>query len=179
MQSNHSNLNKEYYINFLHHKPFYVVIDNNLVYVYKKNINNKYITPVAAFKPSKLFIGLVNNDINNDINNDSNNDGNSILLNIKDNTYIFIGENIYSFTSYAKIIKFFSPIIDNISFPYAIDINNNYYLFIENIVMKSDEFFNNPYHFYYNIISNNDLIVDQKLTLLTINDMYIIHHKLY
>jgi hypothetical protein len=87
-------------------------------------------------------------------------DGNTILLEIGNNKYKFIGDNIFTFSSYAKIVKYVSPVGNNdVPYPYAIDINKNIYLFIENVVLgDTDELRkymkdkkNDPYTYYYKL----------------------------
>jgi len=80
-------------------------------------------------------------------------DGNSILLCIEDRKYIYIGKNMYSFTSENEIIQYLSPIGNNdIPYPYAIDLEGYYYLMVENACMKIREGEEDPYSHYYNII---------------------------
>ena len=70
---------------------------------------------------------------------------------IKDNEYVFIGSEFFSFQSLSEIHTFVSPVGNNdVPYPYAIDSNNNYYLLAENVVLtkmlKPDD---NPYDYYY------------------------------
>jgi len=87
--------------------------------------------------------------------------GNSILIgfmNEKVQTYIHIGCNIFSFTPYAEIVEYVSPVGNNdVPYPYAVDSLGNYYLMIEDVILlntqtlKEDiiETGNNPYRYYY------------------------------
>lgn len=62
--------------------------------------------------------------------------GSSILLHIKDNKYIWVGNEVYSFTANAKINYFVSPVGNNyVPYPYAYDNDNNIYLFAEHIIL--------------------------------------------
>ena len=73
---------------------------------------------------------------------------------MKDDEYVFIGDNIYKFRSYAEIVKYVSPIGNNdVPYPYAIDKLGNYYLMVEYVVFKNipSNMKNDPYDYYYNI----------------------------
>jgi len=97
-------------------------------------------------------------------------DGNSFLLYLSGLKYVFIGDCIYSFTSYDMIETYISNVGNNdVPYPYAIDKSGNIYLMIENIVLmngvsrmkqakKNDKFkdskdfiykYLDPYAFYY------------------------------
>jgi hypothetical protein len=84
-------------------------------------------------------------------------DGNSVLVHIYDNTYVFIGFNIFTFTSLCKIIDFVSPIGNNdVPYPYAIDIDGNIYLLLENVILMNTgnlqsklNDYDDPYSYYY------------------------------
>jgi len=66
--------------------------------------------------------------------------GSSILLHIKDNNYIWIGNEIYSFTSISKINYFVSPVGNNyVPYPYAYDNDNNIYLFTEHLILINSD----------------------------------------
>lgn len=90
--------------------------------------------------------------------------GNTILIKIGDNRYKHIGKTIIEFITEHEIIKFVSPIGNNdVPYPYAIDIKNNYYLIIEGVIIMNnpllEKFLSNnedPYTFYY----KNDLITE-------------------
>jgi hypothetical protein len=66
-------------------------------------------------------------------------DGNTILLELDENKYMFIGDRVYTFESLAEIVTFLSPIGNNdVPYPYAADVDGNYYLPVANaIVMAS------------------------------------------
>jgi hypothetical protein len=89
-------------------------------------------------------------------------EGNTILLKLPsseaENKYVHISDVIYEFTSYAKIVEYYSPIGNNmVPYPYAIDELGNYYLMVEKVVLepnaelteliKEDE--GDPYEYYY------------------------------
>jgi hypothetical protein len=92
-------------------------------------------------------------------------DGNSFLLELDTHTYQHIGRDIFTFNSYNKIVKYVSPVGNNdVPYPYAIDIDGNIYLLIEDIVLiNTDQFkqlytseFDDPYSYYYGL----DLITE-------------------
>ena len=143
-------------------RPFKVDINDNNVDIFKKN--NKKWEKILSCKPIKIFIGKW--DLHNDY------DGNSILLEIADKQYVYIGEYVYKFVSYNKIIKYISPVGNSeVVYPFAVDDDNNYYLMIENIIFKSENELNDPYRYYYdNIIKikkyeNKYFIEDEEYTM--------------
>jgi hypothetical protein len=80
-------------------------------------------------------------------------DGNSLLLALAaTNTYMFIGETTYKFTSKAKITTYVSEVGNSgVPYPYAIDKNNTYYLMVEYVFIDiGDNVVQNPYRIYYN-----------------------------
>jgi hypothetical protein len=91
-------------------------------------------------------------------------DGNSILVEIGNLEYVFIGEKILSFKSISPIKKYISPVGNNdVPYPYAIDAEGYIYLIIEDVIIhpneKTDNLFeksDDPYSVYYKIqnISN-------------------------
>jgi len=63
-------------------------------------------------------------------------DGNSILLNKEDWTYVFIGNKIKEFQALSEIVEYVSPVGNSdVPYPYAIDVNGNYYLMIEDVIL--------------------------------------------
>jgi hypothetical protein len=156
-------IRKTYFIHNNYNRPFLVSIVNKNVTIYKipseKIDYNKpieksdYTQHVSSFTPQEIFIGkspkipmtVYSGGFGKAF------DGNTILLKINDKKYIFISNKIYSFTPYAKIVRFVSPLGNNdVPYSYAVDINNNYYLLIESVVLpiKSKKI-NDPYEYYY------------------------------
>lgn len=84
-------------------------------------------------------------------------DGNSLLLLLDpaENTYAYLGETVYTFTSHSKIQKYDSPVGNNgVPYPFAKDLDNNYYLFNEKAVyhpprFNANEDLEDPYLLYY------------------------------
>lgn len=64
-------------------------------------------------------------------------DGNSLLLKIDEYRYIFIGDKIFSFNTDFPIVEYTSPVGNSdVPYPYAKDENGNYYLMIEDVIIK-------------------------------------------
>lgn len=138
-------------------QPFKVIIyENNFlqVYTYDEADYNIYNILVYETYFNNIFIGqhpINNNEFNKQL------EGNSILVELEDYKYVFIGMNIFQFESLSKINYYLSPVGNNcVPYPYAVDENNNIYLMIENIIMilEDDTFeyiktISSPYSFYY------------------------------
>lgn len=145
--------------------------ENDLYGKNKYEIEWAYIQLVAKIIPEKIFIGknpLLKEIKNSIIDNKyyfignrkyiygNEYDGNSILLKLKKNKYIFISDYIYSFTSECEITEFISSVCltNSYSYPYAKDINNNYYLFNsfgDYKFLSVDHKINDPYDYYENL----------------------------
>ena len=155
---------KSYYVLDNAERPFKVDIENNNVIVYKI----EYISNSNDIKYAKEPILIFNNVNNIFIGKSPKNamttysgghgkkfDGNTILLNIKDKKYVFIGLNIFSFIAEYDIIKYVSPVGNSgVPYPYAVDKNNNFYLMIEDVMIKNIPKNINPYYYYFNISRN-------------------------
>ena len=144
-------------------RPFKIVIKDNNVSIFKKKNYDETTNDIIYSK--KPIINLINIDdifIGKSPKNEmtifsggygKNFDGNSILVHIKNNEYIYIGSEIFSFNSFAEIIYYYSPVGNSdVPYPYAIDKKNNYYLMIEDVVInKISNSFDDPYNYYYNL----------------------------
>ena len=155
--------------------PFlvYVKKDNSSVSVYKrdpnlniddndisiKSKNNKWIYTklIKTFhKPLKIFIGK---SPLNDMTKLSRGygpkfDGNTILLQISQKKYIYIGSAIKEYTIPEQIIKYISPVgYSSVPYPYGTDYENNYYLLEEDVSVSNvpKEYIEDPYGYYYMI----------------------------
>ncbi len=135
-----------------------------LIYKSKSEENNKDIKNfselVGKYKPQKVFIGkspLSKQTIFSGGHGPCF-DGNSILLKMDKKKYIFIGTEIYSFTSENEIVSFVSPVGNNdVPYPYAIDTKGNFYfLFNEYAVLKIDDVskHGDPYDYLYFVTGN-------------------------
>ena len=130
--------------------PFTVEVDGNNVRVFDKN--NLLILQRAV---EKVFIGTSPKNKMTEYSEGYGEefDGNTILLYLGHATYIYIGNKIYTFNTESEIIKYLSPVGNNIiPYPYAVDRNNNYYLLIENVIISYKpemDNYNNPYDYFY------------------------------
>lgn len=80
-------------------------------------------------------------------------DGNSILFDLSDNTYMFVGDSVQLFQTKSPIVRYVSPVGQNdVPYPYAVDKDGAYYLIVESVKVKSREIAkgSNPYDWYYN-----------------------------
>ncbi len=104
-------------------------------------------------------------------------DGNSILVLVDDNKYVYVGECIYSFKSYAKIVSYISDVGNNdVPYPYAKDEEGNVYLMIEDIVLtKINTDCVDPYDYFYShsLITKDEGCRREPLTIHFINEWYI------
>ena len=132
-------------------KPFLVIIRNKDVYIYKQNDKwkdfDKYNANLIKTPYDKENFNILvkhYKNVNEILIGNSPTIpmteysgaygrqwyGNSILLNIKGKIYVYIGEDIFSFTAFDDIKKFVSPVGNNgVPYPYAIDIDDRYYIF--------------------------------------------------
>tara|TARA_B100001250_G_scaffold409116_1_gene432823 strand:+ start:656 stop:1453 length:798 start_codon:yes stop_codon:yes gene_type:complete len=172
---------KIYYTHDNYNRAFKVVIEGKKVYVYKhigwdedtdesiyseKSI--KYLKK-DYFKCKKIFVGKSLKTKITEMSGAHGHKftGNSILLELGENKYVFIGKFVFSFKSYSPIKKYVSPVRgSDVSYPYAIDIDDRYYLMIEDVVIEKIPniklFDNEPYNYYYNISKNNNDILNIK-----------------
>jgi hypothetical protein len=133
-------------------RPFLVTFDDKTIIV--KEIygeNNCKWKPILKFKDyKKIFVGK---DIR--FNNADNNypfDGNTILINLVDNKYIYIGYEIYEFEINDTIVDYISPLYgSDVAYPFAIGTTYTYLLsekkYVSNDIVKTKQ---DPYVDYYN-----------------------------
>jgi hypothetical protein len=136
--------------------PFTVKIEDNKVSVYTNNYNEEVdereLEFFQEYNPSHIFIGksiVCPMTIFSGARDDPKFDGNSILLELNPKTfeYVYIGESIYSFKAYSKILSYVSPVGNSeVSYPYAIDEFGNHYLMIEDVVLEMTERFREKLH---------------------------------
>jgi len=83
--------------------------------------------------------------------------GNSFLFQKNETRWIWIGYRIFEFEPLSTIVDYKSPIFNsNVAYPYAIDDLGNYYLMIENVILKNiKEKIEDPYKLYYQMKSKN------------------------
>jgi hypothetical protein len=154
--------------------PFTVKVEEGKVSIFVNHYNENYdedsinLEFIKEYTPSRIFIGkspLSKMTEFSGARNDSSWNGNSILLeiNLENLEYVYIGYEIYSFKAYAKIISYDSPVGNSgVSYPYALDELDNYYLMIENVVIedRNDRITGllfkgeDPYRYYYDNVVN-------------------------
>ena len=153
-------------------KPFKVQIHpNNVVDIYRQDddAHDLYHFTLTVH-PQKVFVGKsrLNSMTKYSGGHGSEFDGNSILLELDSNTYEFIGNKIFTFTTLVKIVSYESPVGNNdVPYPYAIDEHGNIYLLLEDVVLKyitELSTYSDPYKYYYNLnlITKDDSYVPSK-----------------
>ena len=139
-------------------RPYKVIINNNSQLNKNSNkieiFNNYNGCLIAEYNHIKIWIGESPHTEMTDYSDGYGEKfiGNSILIEIQNDYYIFIGDTIYSFIAENKIIKYVSEVGNNdVPYPYAVDSNNQYYLMIEGVILKNipTEYNYNPYGYYY------------------------------
>jgi hypothetical protein len=127
-------------------------------YEYSDNVyeNKKlYITHVFDFKPKNVYIGKSPKTKLTTLSAAYGHkfDGNTILLDMGNNKFIFIINQIIEFSleKNANIVKYVSEVGNSdIPYPYIVDDKNNNYLLIELKILLNLETKDNPYMLYYN-----------------------------
>ena len=140
---------KSYFTHNNRDRPFLVYIKKD-VYVYSKpndhleNSKNNYTKLVKKYTPLKIFIGKshFNNMTKYSGAYGKNFDGNTLLLQLKDNKYVFIQNKLQEFTTnHDEIINFTSNIGNN-DVPYPMAFGKKYvYSFINGISYISNKDF--------------------------------------
>lgn len=148
-----------YYTNYNYNNTYKVTIQNNDVNIYSFIDNDEdkeeySEMPTYEFKNVEhIFIGkspICNITLYYEVYGPEF-DGNTILLHIKNNEYVYIGNDVYKFKSISKIITYNSPVGRNyVPNPYAVDKNNNVYILGQEVIMTN-------YNFKKNIIYKNAL----------------------
>ena len=96
-------------------------------------------TEILRVVPEKVFIGKSprNHMTRYSGGYGSEFDGNSILIHVSDLDYIYVGDKIFRFTAETRIVRYVSPVGNNlVPYPYAVDENDSFYLMIENVVTQ-------------------------------------------
>jgi len=135
-------------------RPFRVDISSSVVKVYKQDETEDYeADALCSFDPQHIFIGQSPLNAMTSFSGAHGHefDGNSILLELTDGKYVFIGHSIFEFTPQFEIVKYVSPVgNNNVPYPYAVDTNGNYYLMIEDVILSQVPDDQDPYTWYYN-----------------------------
>jgi hypothetical protein len=168
-------------------RPFMVVIKGKGIEIYKlpKTYNynivpsiRDYTKLIKSYKNvNKIFIG------GKKWSNISNNNfelGNTILVNLKNNKYLFIGNSIYEFETKDIIKEYYSPIYgSDISYPIGVSSKYVYFIGIDNIYFPKKNFKDFPKKYSwsenaYSKLYNNNLVKKGKKILKII----IIHKRI-
>ncbi len=135
---------------------FSVYVNKNYVdvFIIPKNMNqnhdfdreniNYYTEKVANFIPKNVFVD------------------DTILIELANNEYVYIGMDIYKFTAKAKILNFSSSGGKaGVDYAFATDENKNIYLLLDYIILEKyninyDEY-EDPYDYYYTFYHHLDM----------------------
>ena len=146
---------KKYYTLDNGSKKYKVIISDKNIYIFPNNLD--YISDWISIKHQQsqnkqIFIGKNTKKYSV---YDGLFSGSSILVEIKKNSYIFIGTKVIEFNTLEPIIEFHS-IMSNSSVVYPFALTNNYaYLMLNNIYLKRDFDDKDPYDVYYNFKKTN------------------------
>ena len=151
-----SSLNNIYFIHDNHIRPFRVEINESKIQIFKEQSSEK----ICSFdNVDKIFIGKspLNEMTRFSGGSGDDFDGNTILIHLGGLRYVFIGRQIYTFTSESEIQKYVSPVGNNdIPYPYAVDQIGQYYLLEEDIIVTDilPDDAENPYSALYHVPQN-------------------------
>ena len=136
-------INSDYEMYSIHDNysiPYTVFIKNNDIYIFDKFELKIHLNAEQIF--------LASSQLDN-----PNTNIHTILLelNLENLEYMHISNKICTFNAYYPIIKYVTLMGNNdVLYEYAIDCENNYYLFSADIVLKIDRLENiNPYNYYW------------------------------
>ena len=139
-------------------KTLKTIKKDNIVSIYKVKEDYEDI-PCLELKINKLLKGEAVDNKMTRFSGGNDRSNSSILLEIDDNVYVYVGPLIYSFKPQYNIIKFISAVGNSsVVYPWAIDSHNNYYLMdYDKVIMlnptddllKHIRLDNNPYSYYY------------------------------
>jgi hypothetical protein len=146
---------KKYQVHWNGYYPYMVIIAKNTIIILKSHINEKEQTIFDKLilkidKYTNIFVGSNTPKFGGYYSEKFT--GNSILVEIKPKEYIFIGENVYKFTTNTPITKYYS-IMGNSDVPYPFAISNDkIYLMIVNETINYNDWDKktDPYDIYYN-----------------------------
>lgn len=149
-------------------RPYKVTVTGKYVTVFAKTTSSSksYLKSVYAETVERTFVGIspINELTWFSGGHGPEFDGNSILIHEHDSRYVFVGESVYSFRASSHIVKFISPVGNNdVPYPYAVDEEGRYYLFIEHISIRIpeehtvDAYNFNPYRYYYDVSRITDV----------------------
>jgi hypothetical protein len=141
---------------------FVHIKDNNTVSIRKLNIDgSKYDSIVKSYTVKKIIVGKSTYDPSKKKQTILKYlDGNSILLQLINNKYVFIGNCIYEFTMPDDYKKYYS-LVGNSDVPYPVLVGSEYIYFMldgvyipKEMVIVSNNNYEDSYEYFY----KNDLI---------------------
>lgn len=116
-------------------RPFCVEVNGNHVNIFMTvdidSVNTKRGTQHFSFDTETIWIGDNTYPVNQTKHYEPNGryPGNSILLHLKGNQYIFVGDSIFSFKTAEPILEYHSPIGNSdVPYPYAISETAVYFM---------------------------------------------------
>lgn len=145
-----------YYTHWNGGNPYIVLIDESKQTV---TIESTDVHKIKTFPYEKVWIGKNPNDEHNE------NDGNTILFQESNRDglyyYVYIGSNVYRFTTCSPMKSYSSPIGNaDCPYPFSIDEDNVYYLLQEKVTLDMKD----PYRVFYGTRPIRDGIVSRKKT---------------
>jgi hypothetical protein len=120
-----------FYTHYNYERIFRVEVDGPRICIFKHmweildKDKNDYIIELKSFE--NMYLGTQPGDIY-----DSFYHGNTLLIKVKDNKYIFVGEIVYGFELDEDILYYSSRVIKGQPFPYFLT-KNHYYLLLDNV----------------------------------------------
>jgi hypothetical protein len=144
---------KKYQTHWNSAHPYLIIVAKNTIIILKPNINDyklfdNFVIKIDNYK--EIFPGTNTNKFAGPYTEKFT--GSSILIHVKNNEYIFIGKDIYKFTSTNPISKYYS-IMGNSDVPYPFAISKDkIYLMLENVYINFDDWDGkiDPYAIRYN-----------------------------
>eukprot|EP00435_Cladocopium_sp_Y103_P007641 s2703_g2.t1 len=102
--------------------------------------------PCISFSAERVFVGQ-------SPKHGARFDGNSMLLHLEGLKYVFVGENVFSFTAKSPITKYVSPVGNSdVPYPWAMDEQGFRYLMISSVIVTGKLFENSdtdPYDLFF------------------------------
>lgn len=168
---------REYFTHWNNGRPYQVIIDDSKIIINRNTPQNekiknyKFLISIDHF--INFYVGKDNippDEITIPKNIDSSHyeHGNTILVQLEQHKYMYIGKIIYTFEISDEIIDYYSPLRNNdIPYPFAVG-TQNIYLLLENVFIEKQYIFNkkDPYNEYYylrNYLSGANYIQEQNL----------------
>lgn len=143
-------------------RPFRVDLqDDGKVHVYK--YTHAHVMKNCEYHPNETFVGTTLDGVVN-----------SFLLYMGNLEYIFIGDCIKQFKATVQITTYNSPIGNNdVPYPFAIDRENNFYLMVENVIVKHvpKGFESEPYRWYYKMCEMTPELTWNGHSFVSVDDM--------